>query len=103
MPGKSKRGKGKRPQNRNRVRQPISPSSATTTGTTAPVAAAAVNNASVPSRVPKGAAAKVMAKNMVYNGATAEQYPFFTSELKRIAVITGVILVILIILALVIR
>jgi hypothetical protein len=100
MPGKSKRGKGKRPQNRNRARQPMTPSSASAGGTPAPAAAPAViGTASAPARTPKGAAAKTL----VYSGATTEQYPFFTSELKRIAVITGAILVVLIVLALVIR
>ena len=107
MPGKSKKGKGKRPQNRNRVRQPVAASAANTpgtqsgapAGTAAPVAPAAVNIASAPTRAPKGAAAKAAA----YNGAMAEQYPYITSELKRIAVITAIMLVILIVLALVIR
>ena len=100
MPAKSKRGKGKRPQNRNRARQPITPSAAGTGGTTA---TAAVNTAGAPARAPKSPAAKPMAKNLVYSGATAEQYPFFTSELKRISIITVIILVILIVLSLVIK
>jgi hypothetical protein len=108
MPGKSKHSKGKRPQNKNRARQPMAPSAANATGSAAPMAAtaaapAAVGTASAPPRTLKGAAAKVLAKNMAYNGATTEQYPFFTSELKRIAVITGVLLIVLVVLAVVIR
>jgi hypothetical protein len=100
MPGKSKHSKGKRPQNRNRARQPMAPSAANATGTAAP---AAVGTAISPPRTLKGAASKAMSKTLAYSGATTEQYPFFTSELKRIAVITGVLLVVLIVLALVIR
>jgi hypothetical protein len=104
MPGKSKHSKGKRPQNRARARQPISPSAANTTGAPSGVpAAAGVSTASAPARAPKSAAGKAMAKTMVYSGATAEQYPFFTSELKRIGVITGIILVVLIVLSLILR
>jgi hypothetical protein len=108
MPGKSKHGKGKRPQNRNRVRKSVSPAAANTAGTMAATAtgtptgapaAAGVNTASAPARSSKGTAAKTL----VYNGATKEQYPFFTSELRRIAVITGAILIILVVLSLVIN
>jgi hypothetical protein len=108
MPGKSKHGKGKRPQNRNRVRPPVSPAAASATGnsTTAPAAvapAAAVNTASAPARAPKVTGAKVSVKNMVYAGATREQYPFFTSELKVIGILTAIILVVLVVLGLVIK
>jgi len=104
MPAKSKRGKGKRPQNRNRARQPIAPSAVDAAGTAAPAAASpAVNISSVPTRSPKSAAAKANAKTLVYSGATAEQYPFFISELKRIGVLTAVILVVLIVLSLVLN
>jgi hypothetical protein len=99
MPGKSKRGKGKRPQYRNKARQPIAPSAANAAATAASPAPAATSTASAPARALRGAAAKTL----VYSGATVEQYPFFTSELKRIGVITGIIVVVLIILSLVIR
>ena len=66
-------------------------------------ASTAVNNASVPARPPKGAAARVNAKTLAYSGETAEQYPFFISELKRIGVLTAVILVVLIVLSLVLN
>jgi hypothetical protein len=104
MPGKSKHGKGKRPQYRNRARQPVNPSSVNATGSvaSAPATAGAVN-VSAPAKSPKTAAGKINAKTLVYSGATAEQYPFFISELKRIGVLTGVILIILVILGLIIR
>jgi hypothetical protein len=105
MPGKSKHGKGKRPQNKNKARQPMSQPTVNAAGTVAPMAA---TTASIPfasaARASRGAAAKIAnAKAMVYNGATKEQYPFFTSELKRIGIITAVILIILIVVSLVIK
>ena len=36
MPGKSKHGKGKHPQNRNRARQPIAPSAVDAAGAATP-------------------------------------------------------------------
>jgi hypothetical protein len=94
MPAKSRHGKGKRPQNRNRARQPQtaqvnkSAGTAPATSVTTPVKA-----------VPVRAATKVVA----YTPAAASEYPYFSSELKRITVITAVILVVLVVLALIIR
>jgi hypothetical protein len=108
MPGKSKHSRGKRPQNRNRVRQPAAQSTANAAGTGAPAAAipaapVAAGTSSAPPRATKGATARVTSKNIAYSAATVEQYPFFTRELKRIAVITGILLIILITLGLVLR
>jgi len=94
MPSKSRHGKGKRPQTRNRARQPqtaaVNQSAATAPGASVPVPA---------KTVPARAASKVVA----YTPASAAEYPFFSSELKRITIITAVILVVLIVLALIIR
>jgi hypothetical protein len=90
MPGKSKHGKGRRPQYKNKIRPQTvqtTQSVAGAPGTTAPVV---VKTATAP-RVPG------------YTPASAAEYPFFTSELKRIAVITVIILVILVVLALIIK
>jgi hypothetical protein len=103
MPGKSKHGKGKRPQNRNRVRQPAgAAASSAASGNITPAAAPAAAVHTAPPR-PKATGAKVSAKNMVYVGASKEQYPFFTSELKGIGIITAIILVVLVVLGIVIK
>jgi hypothetical protein len=84
MPAKSKK---RRPQYNKAKRQH-----------TAPAAQAAVNSTAAPAAV-KAAVSKAP----VSTAASAAEYPYFSSELKRIAVVTGAILVILIVLAFIIK
>jgi len=95
MPGKSKHGKGRRTQYKNKIRQ----------------SQPAVQNASAAASAAGAPAvtAPVMAKTVITPKAaasapdTAARYPFFMSELKTIGVITAVILVILIVLSFIIQ
>jgi hypothetical protein len=89
MPGKSKRGKGRRPQYKNNQNRQVAAQPAPAT--------AAASGAAAPAAV-KAAPAQ---KTPVSTAASITQYPFFGSELKRIAIITGIILVILVILVIV--
>jgi hypothetical protein len=95
MPAKSRHGKGKRSQNKNRARQPQTAQAVQTANAPAAVGAAPVKT---PSPV-KSSGSKVVS----YTPASTSEYPFFTSELKRITVITGIIVVVLVILAFIIR
>ncbi len=91
MSGKSKHKKGRRPQYRNRVRQQPAASQ--------PVqAAAAAPNTTAPAAVKSAPATKAAP---VSTRATTAQYPYFTSELKRIGIISAIIIVILIVLAII--
>jgi hypothetical protein len=92
MPGKSKHGKGRRTQYKNRARQPqtagtVNSALATPAGT----AQGAVKTAA-PVMVRPAAPSKAPG----YSPATKAEYPFFTSELKRITVLTAILLVILV-------
>jgi hypothetical protein len=94
MPAKSRHGKGKRPQNRNRARQPQT-AQTVQSAATAPAAAVPAPVKAVPPR----STAKVVA----YTPASTADYPFFSSELKRITITTAVIVVVLVVLAFIIR
>jgi hypothetical protein len=96
MPGKSKR---KRPQYKNKPRQQTAQLNGAAGGTAAPAAVSAAAPAMASIKTIKGSTPKVA----VYTPATKEQYPHFSSELKRIGVITVIILIILIVLAIVIK
>jgi hypothetical protein len=99
MPAKSRHGKGKRPQTRNRAAKPqtagVNQAAATAPAASVPAPAKAVATKAVP--------AKSATKVVAYTPASTTEYPFFSSELKRITVITGVIVVILVVLAFIIR
>lgn len=91
MPKKSRHGKGRRPQYRNNIRQQQG-------------ASQAIQNAVAAPGTPAPAAAKIPAPSKGQSGstaATAAQYPYFTSELKKIGIISGIIIIILVILAVV--
>jgi hypothetical protein len=98
MPGKSKHGKGRRTQFKNKARQPQ------TAGT---VNSASSNAAAAPTSVKTAATVIVKpappSKAPGYKPATTAEYPFFSSELKRIMVLTLILLVVLIILAFIIK
>lgn len=86
---KSKHAKGRRTQNY-KSRQPRTAPVSQSASTTAPAAAVMVKPAPAP-------------KTPGYKPATTEQYPYFVNELKRISILTAVLVVVLIILALVIN
>src|SRR4030042_5181410 len=93
MPGKSRHGKGKRPHKKKskiRQHQPVAAQPAQSAAI-APGAAVTTGAKSIPvTRAPAASPA-----------ATTTQYPFFVSELKRIGIITGIIIVVLIILVII--
>ena len=86
MSGKSRR---RRPKLKNKARRQQAP--------VQPVRAAATSpgNAAPAAPVANTPAAKI---KPVSAGASKAQYPFFTSELKRIGIISGIIIVVLIVL-----
>lgn len=88
MPGKSKK---RRPHYKKPVRQQHTAPAMQSAATTPEAKAAAI--------VKPAANPKVQG----YKPATTAEYPFFTSELKRIAVISVIIIAILVILAIVIN
>ena len=108
MPGKSKHGKGRRNQFKGKPRQPQ---------TTAPAAAAVTSNATAPAGAPVGVQAAAGApkaaaglvkpaappKSLVYKPATTAEYPYFSSELKRIIILTAAIVIVLIVLAIIFK
>ena len=99
MPGKSKHGKGRRTQYKNKPRQPqtagtVNSAAAATAGTVSAAvkpAAPAIVKPAAPSKAPG------------YSPATTAEYPFFGGELKRIAILTAVLLVVLIVLGIIIK
>jgi hypothetical protein len=99
MPGKAKR-KGKHPQSKKSkaiLRQSTAvPKAEITSKVPAPSAPAAA--AERPSVVRPAARAKPPAVDVT---ASAERYPFFVAELKRIGILAGIILVILVVLSVV--
>ena len=102
MPAKSRHGKGKRPQNRARAKQPqtaavhqaaaVSPAA----GAPAAVAATAVPQTKAPVKAANS-------KAVGYTPAATAEIPHFTNELKRIAIISACIVVVLVVLAIIIR
>jgi hypothetical protein len=91
MPGKSRHSKGKHPHHskKSRARQrygvmPVTPPAAET-----PRPAATVTMPSAPSKPTPAAKSRIA------------EYPYITTELRRIGILAGIILVILIVLALV--
>jgi hypothetical protein len=100
MPGKSKHGKGRRTQYKNRARQPQ------TAGTvnSAPAAPAAA----VPAGVNQEAAATVkpvatVTKAQGYKPGTVAEVPFLVRDLKKIGLLTLIAVVIIVILAFIIK
>ena len=89
---KSRHGKSRRPQYRNKPRQPQTAQ-----------AGAATNASTAPAATTSAAPKATTAKTIAYTAATTAQYPFFTSELKRIGIITAIILIVLIALAFILR
>jgi hypothetical protein len=100
MPGKSRHGKGKHPHYSKKskaLRRQGMPGTAPTVSQAAAgmpgIAGQAAPAAAVPAPKAAGTAAK----------ALANPYPFITSELRRIALLGGVIIVILVVLSLVLK
>jgi hypothetical protein len=97
MPGKAKRSRGKHPPSKKaktRVRQGAPATAAPDAMTAAKVAPAAP-----PERAP--AAARTTAARPAPVTAGARRYPYFVPELKRIGILTVVIVIILVVLSLV--
>jgi hypothetical protein len=100
MPGKAKR-KGKHPQSKKSkaiLRQGAAPRAAVTG--TAPAPGARPPAAEGTER-PVAARPVVRAKPAADVTASAERYPFFVAELKRIGILAGIIIVILVVLSIV--
>ena len=91
MPGKSRHGKGKHYSKKSKVlrRQGASPAMPQAT-------------ASIP-EIPKQAisVATPLVKATAASAKTANLYPYITSELRRIAILAGIIIIILIVLAII--
>ena len=99
MPGKSKHGKGRRSQFRNKPRQAQS---------AAPVTASSPASQTMPAAAVQPAAKPVskpvsQVKTQAGKVAAAAEYPFISTELKKIAIITGIIVVIIIVLTFVLK
>jgi len=95
MPGKSKHGRGKHPH-RNKIRQ-------RTEGTGLPqqVAQASAQPAAVPARVSSPQGPKAAAANSTAMAAMEQSH--VVGEIKRIAILTGITIVVLIILAIIFK
>jgi hypothetical protein len=96
MPGKSKHGKGRRNQYRSKPAQPKAAVTAASSNT-APAAQAALPAS--PAMVKPVAPPKTN----IYKPATTAEYPYFSSELKRILILTAAIVVVLIVLAIIFK
>jgi hypothetical protein len=102
MPGKAKR-KGKHPQSKKSkaiLRQGTSPGTAVDDTVPEPAAPAAAAVRTAPER-PAGARPAARAKSAANLVASAERYPFYIAELKRIGVLAAVIIVVLVVLSVV--
>jgi hypothetical protein len=99
MPGKSRHGKGKRYQYNKKRNIPRQDGIAAPTATTAVAAAATPKPAAAIPAAPakKAAAASASA------AAIANQYTYIPSDLKRIGILTGIIIVILFVLYFIIK
>jgi hypothetical protein len=100
MPGKSKHRRGKHPHH-NKVRQRVPVAGAPETGTQQQSAQVSPKPAAAPARAttpqgPKAAAANATAM-------AAMEQSFVVSEIKRIGILTGIIIVILIIAAIIFK
>jgi hypothetical protein len=99
MPGKSKHGKGRRAQYKNKARQPQTTGVVNSASTTPAAAVPTPGKPAAPAMVKPAAPSKAIG----YRPATTAEYPFFSSELKRITVLTLILLAVLIILAFIIK
>ena len=90
MPGKSRHGKRKHPSRRRRWKQgsAITAQRQTLTQTQEPVSQPKVSAPSVSAPTPLAA-------------QTAAQYPYIATELRRIGILAGIVLAVLVVLALV--
>jgi hypothetical protein len=96
MPGKSKHGKGRRNQYRSTPRQPQTAAAVTNNATAQAGAPAAV---AAPKSAPGLVKPAAPSKSLIYKPATTAEYPYFSSELKRIIILTAAVVVVLIVLA----
>ena len=97
MPGKSKHGKGRRNQFR-KPRQAQATAPAASSSATTAMSAASVQPEAKPVNKPVS-----QAKPQTGKVAAAAEYPYISGELKKIAIITGIIVVIMVILTFVLK
>jgi hypothetical protein len=103
MPGKSRHGKGKHSQHSKKSkvlrRQGTPAAIPQATATTVEIPKQATSTAASP--IPKAANLLPKAANMASAKTAVNPYPYITSELRRIAILAGIIIVILIILSII--
>ena len=99
MPGKSKHGKGRRTQYKNRARQPQK-AATVNTASTAPAAAVP---AAVSPIAPAAVKVATVTRAQGYKPGAVAEVPFLISDLKRIALLTLVAVVILVVLVFIIK
>jgi len=98
MPGKSKHGKGRRAQFRNKPRQPQAAAPVAASPAAPAMPASAVKPEAKPVAKPV-----TTAKTQAAKVAAAAEYPYIGSELKKIAIITGIIVVAIIVLTFILK